>query len=271
MFELSFSLPCLPACPHTQAPAPSQRLLKRAERRIADKHYAKAVTDLRRAIALGADAYVYTLHIADLECRQQHWQFALCAAEQAAALAPERVVAYEMLMTISLQAGDYERAITASQSLLKLMPYHQAANDTLSAIYMRRGDVDAALRVLNTLIRLDPHNGLYQFKKGLLCQHKGEVAMAVNAFSIVLYLEEDSPLAEEAQNALEALDAFQMNQILTLGMEDLVFRTCLLRDAAEAAAERGFTLSEQGNHILADLCAQLLPHALDTCRLLRYN
>jgi tetratricopeptide (TPR) repeat protein len=271
MFELPSALPLLPACPHREAPPSSQRLLKRAERHIAHKHYARAVSDLRRAIALGADAYVCTLRIADLEWRQHRWECALCAAEQATMLAPDRTIAWEMLVTISLQAKDFPRAIAASQALIKRRPRDPAAYDALGAIYLQMGDVAAALRVLNTLLRLHPHSAVHHFKKGLLCQHQGEIALAGRAFAACLELEPNGPHAAEARDALETLDACQLNNILTLGMEDAVFRALLLRDAASAAAERGFTLSEQGGHILAELCAQLLPYCLDTCRAARYN
>ncbi len=271
MLELALALPPLLACLPSEAASPSQRLLKRAQRHIAHKHYDEAVTALRRAILLGADAYVCTLHIADLECRRQNWLLALGAAEQAAALAPERLTAYEALMTIALHAGDCERALAACQMLLKRAPRHLAAHETLGMIYMQAGDVDAALRALNTLLRLTPDNPACYFRKGLLCQHKGEIRAALQAFHTTLHLDPDGPFGEEARDAMEALDAFQLNQILTLGMDDMLFRAQLRRGAGEAAAARGFALSEQGAHILADLCAHLLPDALDYCRSLRVN
>ena len=271
MFELPSALPPLPACPRGEAPPSSQRLLKRAEQHIADKHYARAIMDLRRAIDLGADAYVCTLRIADLEWRQRRWEYALCAAEQATALAPDRTLAWEMLVTISLQAKDFPRAIAASQALIKRRPRDLAAYDALGAIYMQMGDVPAALRVLSACLRLHPYSAAHHFKKGLLCQHQGEITLAGRAFAMCLQLEPDGPHADESRDALETLEACQLNHILTLGMEDAVFRALLLRDAARAAAERGFTLSEQGGHILAELCAQLLPYCLETCRATRYN
>ena len=271
MLELALALPPLLACLPPQASSSSLRLLKRAQKHIAHKHYEEAVTDLRRAIASGADAYACTLHIADLESRRQNWMRALCAAEQAVALAPERLTAYEALMTIALNAGDFERAIAACQTLLKRAPRHLTAHETLGMIYMQAGDVDAALRVLNALLRFTPDNPACHFRKGLLCQHKGEIGAAIEAFCATLYLDPDGPFAEEAREAVEALDAFQLNQILTLGMDDMVFRAQLRRGAGAAASARGFVLSEQGAHILADLCVHLLPDALEHCRSLRVN
>lgn len=271
MFDLPLALPPLPECPFAEVPASTQRLLKRAERHIADRHYSEAIAALRRAIDQGADAYVCTLRIADLECRQQRWWGAVCAAEQAMAMAPNRILAYELLVAISLQAGDYRRAISTSQALIKLMPRQESIYDTLSAIYLQVGDIDAALRVLNTLVRLDPDNATYQYKKGLLFQHKGEVVLAVDAFTLAIQIDPSGSCGAEAQEALETLDAMQLNQVLTLGMEDMVFRIRLLRNPEEAAAERGFLLSEQGNQILGELCHQLLRNSHYSGRPQRYN
>ena len=136
---------------------------------------------------------------------------------------------------------------------------------------VRKTTAGCALRVLNALIHLCPHEGAHYFKKGLLFQHKGEIALAVHAFTKALELAPNSPCGWEARQALECLDAHQLNQILTLGMEDRLFRVRLLHDAEDAAAERGFCLSEHGYHILSELCAQLLPHTLGSCRRLRYS
>ena len=68
MLELALALPPLLACLPPQASSSSLRLLKRAQKHIAHRHYEEAVTDLRRAISSGRGRlYACTLHIADLE------------------------------------------------------------------------------------------------------------------------------------------------------------------------------------------------------------
>ncbi len=271
MFEFPSVSSSVPACLDAESAPASQRLLRRAERRITSGNYAQAIADLRRAMGQGADAYACTLRIADLQCRRQKWEQAIRAAEQAIALVPLATNAWEMLMAIAMRIGDFERAQTAGRAIIKIRPRYMPAYDALGALYMQRGDVDSAMRVLDALIRQCPHEGIHHFKKGLLCQHKGEIALAVYEFTTALELAPNGQCALEARSALECLDAFQLNQILTLGMEDMVFRARLLRDAEEASAERGFCLSEHGYHILGELCAQLLPHTLGLCRRLRYN
>jgi tetratricopeptide (TPR) repeat protein len=261
----------LPALPITTTSTTLQRLLKRAERQIEQRRYHEAVASLQRAIATGADEYTCTLHIAVIYSIEQYWENAFVALEKAISLAPNRTVGLELLMDIAIEAGDPNRALAASQALIKLVPRHLSAHNALGAIYMQRGDVDAAIRVTNTLIRLDPKNPANHFKKALLCQHKGEVGLAVEEFTLAYRLDPDGIYADPARDALENLDSYQINQVLTLAMEDLVFRAKLMRDAEDAVAERGYALSSMGNHILGELCEDLLDDVPTQCRPLRYN
>ena len=66
----------------------------------------------------------------------------------------------------------------------------------------------------------------------------------------------ESETFSDAEDALEMLDDEQTRQILLLASEDWFFLLKLRRDLAEAVAERGFCLSEDG---LARL-GYLLPH-----------
>lgn len=248
-----------------------QRCLQRAETQISQQRYARAISSLERAMAQGADRYDCTLRIAEVYCRMQQWAPALSTAEQAMQIAPNRLPAYEMAMTIALEAGDSERAFSAGQALIKLSPRHIAAHDTLGAVYMQKGDVDAAMRVLNKLIRIDPKNPTHHFKKALLCQHKGEVVLAMRELTETLRIDPAGVHAEAAQEALETLDAYQLNQIFILAMEDSIFRAKLTQDAEEAVAERGFLLSEVGNQIVAELSTQTLPDLPVLCRPTLYN
>jgi tetratricopeptide (TPR) repeat protein len=261
----------LPTLAITTESTTLQRLLKRAERQIEQRRYHDAITSLQRAIATGADEYTCTLHIAAIHSFEQCWDGAFGALEKAISLDPHRTVGHELLMDIAIEAGDPERALAAGHALIKLAPRHLAAHNALGAIYMQRGDIDAAIRVTNTLIRLDPGCPAHHFKKALLYQHKGEVALAVEEFTSAYRMDADGMYGDAARDALENLDTFQINQVLTLAMEDIVFRTKLIRDTPTAAAERGFALTDMGNHILGELCEQLLTEPSSRCRPLRYN
>ncbi len=255
-----------PALAAPRPPLTWQRHLARATSQADAGRWRQAVVSLERAIASGGDAYTCTLRIAEVYRTAELWPDALEAAERAALLAPRRVLAHEAITAIALQAGDYERAIAASNAIIKISPRHIAAYNALGAAYIQMGETDAAMRVTNTLIRLDPQTPAHRFKKALLCQHKNEVALAVHEFTEVIRLDPEGPHAEAAMDALETLDHHQLDQILTLAMADTVFRLHLLRNAADAAEERGFALSETGKMILNEICSQSLPEWDEPCR-----
>ena len=243
-----------------------QRYLARADSQADAGRWKQAVASLERAIAAGGDAYTCTLRIAEVYRTVELWPMALEAAERAASLAPRRILAYEAITAIALQTGAYERAIAASNAIIKLAPRHLAAYNALGAAYIQMGETDAAMRITNALIRLDPQTPAHRFKKALLCQHKNEVALAVHEFTETIRLDPDGPHAAAAIEALETLDHHQLNQILTLAMEDAVFRLNLIRSAADAAEERGFALSETGKIILTEICIQSLSEWDEPCR-----
>ena len=248
-----------------------QRALDRAEKQISQGRYTQAISSLERAIAIGADDYACTLRIADLYRTLRQWPAVVAAAEQAIELAPARPAAYEVLMEVALETGDRERAIVASQALIKLMPRHIPAYNALGTAYMQIGNVEAAMRVARTLIRLDPETPTHHFKMALLSQHQGEVALAVHEFMQTIRLAPEGPFALAARDALETLDIYQLNQIVTLALEDVVFRAKLSRDPVDAAIERGFALSIAGDHLLTEFCNDTLPEFPASSRTLRYN
>lgn len=272
MVELPSLLP-LDANPQLRPPkwAACRRLIKRVEEQVEQQRYTEAVTNLKRAITLGADQYASLVHIADIHRAQGQWQEAYAAVEEAIALEPQRLVAHEMALTIACDASDTPRIFKTSRTLIKLSPRHIAAHSALGMAFMNLNNMEAALRVTNTLIRLDPDNAAHHYKKALLCQHQGEVALAVHEFTITVRLDPHGSHATPAREALENLDAFQLNQVLTLSMEDVVFRTKLFRDPLEAVEERGYSLSDTGSQILLELCSHLIPLPGDTTRVARYN
>lgn len=236
-----------------------QRALRRAERMIAQGEFALAVLSLERARKSGADPYQCMLRIADLYRQMQRWHDALAAAEQATLLAPSRLPGWEMVLKLAQETGDQRRALTASRTLIKLSPRHIPAYTTLSEVYLKKGDITNALRVANTLIRLEPESATHHFNKALLCQHQNEIELAVYEFMQTIFLEPEGPYSESARNFLEDLDMMQLNQIITLAMEDLVFRTKLTRNCSAAAMEKGFALSPLGEHMLEQYCEESLP------------
>ena len=115
------------------------------------------------------------------------------------------------------------------------------------------------MRVANDLIRLDPNDPMHHFKKALLCQHQTEVKLAVDEFERVVEMAPETELAESAREHLDVLDSYQLESIMALAMEDVVFRAKLIRDPNETAQERGYFLSYVGRDALQEMATQELP------------
>jgi tetratricopeptide (TPR) repeat protein len=224
--------------------------VRRAERLAEKGDFAEAIATLEHAISLGADAY--TCYLRQARLYQAHRQFceAVSAAEKAIAVQPNRLSAREAIIALHLESRDYGRAISASKALLKISPRHVPAHDALGAAYIGLGDTAAAIRVANELIRIDPTSPSHRFTKAHLAQHLDDLPTAVEEFQRVVELAPDSDLAENAQEQLQTLDAHQLHQVMTLAVEDTLFRAKLLRDCEEAVMERGYALSEIGKQLL---------------------
>lgn len=239
-----------------RARAPSwRRTLREAERRIRLGLYADGIARIEQAIDEGADVYDCRIRIAEVHRILERWPQAILEAERAIAAQPGRLRAHEVVMSAALDAGQYERARMAAEGLIGLCPNHIAAHSALVTACLQVGDVDRAIRAVSTLVRLDPDNAIHRFKKGLLCQHRGDIAGAVREFSEAVRLDSDGSYGDAARDALDTLDSFQLDQIFTLTMEDVVFRAKLVRDTVTATFERGFVLTEAGIMLLSELIA----------------
>jgi Putative Zn-dependent protease, contains TPR repeats len=224
--------------------------VRRAERLAERGEVAEAIATLDHAISLGAAPY--TCYLRQARLYQSHQQFceAVSAVEKAIAEQPTRLSAREAIIALHLETREYDRAISASKAWLKISPRHGPAHDALGAAYIGLGDTAAALRVANELIRIDPTSPSHRFTKAHLAQHLDDVSTAVEEFQRVVELAPESDLAENAREQLQVLDGFQLHQIMTLAVEDSLFRCRILRDCEEAVADRGFVLSESGKMML---------------------
>lgn len=141
----------------------------------------------------------------------------------------------------------------------------------LMETYMKNGDIPAALRNADTLIRLDPQTAVHHFNRALLCQHQSQIELAVYEFMQTIWLDPDGPYSDSARCFLEDLDILQLNLIILLASDDLVFRTKLSRNCHEAAIERGFALSPTGEQLLQQFCEQGLAESPAPTRASQYH
>jgi len=120
------------------------------------------------------------------------------------------------------------------------------ARDILGIAYLQQGRLDKALKVTDEQIRIDPTDACHFFKKAVLLQQKGQIAAAMLGFTRVVDMDPEGEMADDAREAIAALDSYQLRQILTIAVEDAVFRTKIALDPEPALTAKGFKLSTAG-------------------------
>jgi tetratricopeptide (TPR) repeat protein len=233
--------------------------LRRAQLLERNGRYEEAIESLRKAIALAPENARHVIRLANLYRAQKKLEPAIEAMKQAIELDPRNPGARESLLQIYLELGRYDEAISEGKTLIKRHPRNLYARDILGVAYLQMGLIDKALHVTNEMIHLDPMDAANHFKKAVLYQQKGEISKAIQEFSRVLDMDPEGEMAEDAREAVASLDGYQLRQVVTLAVEDPIFRTKLMRDPESAVVERGFMLSYSGILALRQLDMDNLP------------
>lgn len=232
-------------------------LLRLAQQQAQRGEYAAAVATVRRALSRGADAYTCYLHLAAIEQQRDRPDAAMMALQHALQLQPHRTDAREKMAELYLEAGNVEAAIEQASQVLRYEPDNITVRPLLVAAYLERGDWSAALRVLDDLIARAPNEPMYHFHQAQLFQELGQWGLALVAYDRVVQIGSDPQLVQRAREAINQLDRIQLDQILTLALEDPQFRALLLDQPEEALLNRHFALSREGFAALRLLTVQL--------------
>jgi tetratricopeptide (TPR) repeat protein len=131
--------------------------------------------------------------------------------------------------------------------------------DSLAFIYIQQERFQDALPLILRALRIAPMDPLLQFKLAAVYQQLGKFADAAQAFRKVIALAPGTDLAEDAQELLDLMDSQQLEQVITLCMEDPVFRISLMRDPKGTLEARGFALSEASMEIVVNMDISRLP------------
>lgn len=221
--------------------------------------YDEAIANIKEAMALCPQDPRSSVQLANVYRAQNRIEPAIEAMHRAMELDPLNSAVHEQLLRILLEMGRYDEAITTSRRLLKSSPKSVFARDILGIAYLQQGLLDKALRVTDELIRIDPTDSAHYFKKAVLLQQKGEISQAMNAFIRALEMDPDGEMADDSREAIAALDSYQLRQVLTIAVEDAVFRAKLTLDTETALIERGFRLSPSGISTLRQIDLDELP------------
>lgn len=221
--------------------------------------FREAISELEKAVRTATDKPLVYRELAELYRSQRQMDEAIDAIKQVIKHEPNDLQAREMLLEMLIELGRFDDAIRESKDLLKVSPRNLSARDVLSIAYLQKGMLDKALQVTNELVRLDPTSATNYFKRALLYQQKGDYGNAINEYSRVLEMHPDDEMAEDAQQAIDSLDSYQLRHIVMLAVEDYIFRAKLIRDPESAARERGYYLSYSGMSALKQIQFDELP------------
>jgi hypothetical protein len=103
------------------------------------------------------------------------------------------------------------------------------------------------------MLRMSPQISCIVCGLRRLLQLQGRSGDALREFQLVLHLYPDAPFVEDAHEAVEALDAIQIQQILMMASEQNDFRHGLQQAMETALDDSGFHLSENGRESLRNM------------------
>ncbi|MGQ9487100.1 MAG: tetratricopeptide repeat protein [Armatimonadota bacterium] len=221
-------------------------LLKQAQELAEQGDYTAALAAIQRAMQSGADEYTCYLQIAALEWQRHRADAAMLALQHAIDLQPHRTDAREKMVELYLEAGEPGAAIEQALQVLRRAPDNIRVRWWLVLAYLDRGEWESALKTLDDLIALAPNEPVYHFNQAQIFQELGQWGLALISYDRVVEIGTDRELAERAREAIAMLDRMQIDQIITLLLEDPQFRRALQEDMEGALIDRYFALSRAG-------------------------
>ena len=233
------------------------RRLRRKARDLAGAGRVAEALSYQRALAeLNPDDFETLMQLGFMHKAVCEIDDAVRAFRRASGVAPQTPDPHEALAEIYLDAAQYDDAIVESKALLRITPHSLAARDVLSTAYFQKGLIGKAIETITEVVRLAPSDPLGHYKRGILHQHRGDWRNALHEFTRASEMAKEGTIEySEAQAAIDALDQHQIRQVLLLASEDHLFSLHLMRDADEAARERGYYLSPSATSFVAQVTA----------------
>jgi tetratricopeptide (TPR) repeat protein len=234
-------------------------IMKHADSLAELGQYDEAIEHMKEAMALCPKDPNCSIRLASFYQAQNQMGLAIEAMHRVIELDPRNSGIQQILLRTLIEMGRYEEAVDTSNRLLKRSPKNILARDILGIVYLQQGRLDKALKVTEELIHIAPTDSAHHFKKAVLLQQKGEIAAAMTAFLRALEMDPDGEMADDTMDAIAALDGYQLRQILTVAVEDAVFKAKLALDPETALRERGFKLSPSGISTLMQINLSDIP------------
>jgi tetratricopeptide (TPR) repeat protein len=224
-----------------------------AEALVARQRLEEAVTILHAACDLSPRHHARYLKLADLYCRLERWTEAENTLRAALSVVDNPSRIHHALAELCYTMRDYERAIAEGDATLQLHASNLSVIDLLASAHLQQSDVSGAIEVISRAVALMPMDPVNRFKLAALYHQKGDVARAAQEYQRLITLHPQGIWAHDAQDALQALDRYQMHQIFALAAENFVFRVKLKRDIKPTLREYGFYLTESALNTLENM------------------
>lgn len=197
--------------------------------------------------------------LGQLQRNLNQFREALRSFEQVLKLGHDTPMLRETIGQLCMDLGLVDKAIEHIKKGLEQDPENPSLLDLLAFLYLQKGKTREALQVVQRIIRLAPTDPIIHFKLATLHHQLGNYAQAVMAYQRTIALAPGTELARDAQQILEALDRYQLEQVFMLSMEDPIFRVKLMRNPQEALREKGFLISESSLEIIYNTDFSQLP------------
>jgi tetratricopeptide (TPR) repeat protein len=216
-------------------------------------HLEEAVVFLQAGLDFDPSHQTRWFKLADLYCRLNRWMEAEKTLRDALNAPGDPARVHHMLAELYYTLRDYERAIEEGCNNLRLNPRNLSMLDLLASAYLQQGDMLSAIDMTTRAVRMMPLDPVSRFKLAALCHQKGDIARAAQEYQRLITLHPNNVWARDAQDALHALDRYQLHQIFALAADSFVFRVKLKREMAATLEEYGFYLTEHAMGMLENM------------------
>lgn len=219
----------------------------------------RALLLLKKGVEQIPDSPALWFALGQLQRNLGQFREALESFERVLQLGHDTPIVREIIGQICSEIGLTNKALEHILRGLEQDPENPNLLDILAFVYLQKGLTREALQVVQRLVRIVPTDPVIQFKLATLYHQMGNYAQAIMAYQRTIALAPETELAKEAQQILEVLDRFQLEQVFMLSMEDPIFRTKLIRDPQRALQEKGFLLSESSLEVIHNTDFSQLP------------
>jgi tetratricopeptide (TPR) repeat protein len=126
--------------------------------------------------------------------------------------------------------------------------------DLMVVAYEHMGDIPNALVAVTELVQATPLDGHAHFRMGSILQRSGDFSTAMARYAMAAELSaQHDQVREAAEQAIETLDAIQLQQIVALASANVVFRAKLARDIEDTLRDYGFRITDAAMSMLGSL------------------